>query len=128
MEMITNPRFEISEEKGGGGLCRLEVLDTRDMKIGAANDFLGEAFGVRLDGDLGAVSENESRIVIGDVIELAVGHADAERAERIRIHQVFDSLSCKHERSIYDFRRFSMMNEGWSSVARRGLTATEAEC
>src|ERR1700733_6857579 len=71
------------------------------MNDGATLKMLGNTGWTLISSDLDHISFHESHIVVGDVVHLAVGHANAEWFKRLCIHHLFDLFGVEHAGSVF---------------------------
>ena len=66
------------------------------MEQSAINETPGDGIMVRINPDFQGVAFDHGDIVVSDVIDLPVGHVNAERLERVLVHAFFEMQCRKH--------------------------------
>jgi hypothetical protein len=68
------------------------------MDYGATVNVRGNAMRINAYPNIKILTGDKSGIVVGDVISLAIRHADAKWLERTGIHHLFDLFGIEHNR------------------------------
>jgi hypothetical protein len=74
----------------------LKVFKPRDVQDGATIQVFGDAFRVQVDSDFDVISRYERRVMVANIVSLAIRHAKTKWFEWLRVHAFLEVAGGKH--------------------------------
>jgi hypothetical protein len=103
------------------GFRRNIIFHPRNVKNGALHRAFRDVFSIESDTDEHGVASHPHHVVVGDVVGLAIGHADPERHEWLRLHSGLEFRGSYHDPSLS--HQFGIRNDVWGNTGKRNDTA-----